>query len=106
MPWQAGQAAPRCGCGCGKAVYPLEKFLVADRKVYHRGCLKCDTCHKQLTPASLNTLVEEAKIFCQVCYNIVIAESTAPSSVPVPEKLKMQVLPVGGGFKVVSLNKE
>ena len=43
--------------------------MVADRKPYHRTCLKCERCKKTLTPANLNTMVEELKIYCQSCYN-------------------------------------
>ena len=43
--------------------------MVADRKPYHRACLKCERCKKTLTPANINTMVEEVKIYCQTCYN-------------------------------------
>ena len=49
--------------------------MVADRKPMHKRCLKCDRCHKVLTPANLNTMVEEAKIFCQNCYNDAVMAS-------------------------------
>lgn len=96
--------------------------MVADRKPMHKRCLKCDRCHKMLTPANLNTMVEEAKIFCQNCYNDAVMASLVEllfnkrSNInsthlkggarnPVPEKVKMQVLPIEGMFKVVSFEK-
>ena len=89
----------------------------------HKRCLKCDRCHKMLTPANLNTMVEEAKIFCQNCYNDAVMASLVELFInkrsninsthlkggarnPVPEKVKMQVLPIEGMFKVVSFQKD
>ena len=89
----------------------------------HKRCLKCDRCHKMLTPANLNTMVEEAKIFCQNCYNDAVMASLVEllfnkgcninsthlkggARNPVPEKVKMQVLPIEGMFKVVSFQKD
>ena len=109
-----------CGeCECKFRPFSQEGYMVADRKPMHKRCLKCDRCHKMLTPANLNTMVEEAKIFCQNCYNDAVMASLVEllfskrSSInsthlkggarnPVPEKVKMQVLPIEGMFKVVS----
>ena len=56
-------------------LFSQEGYMVADRKPMHKRCLKCDRCHKVLTPANLNTMVEEAKIFCQTCYNDAVMAS-------------------------------
>ena len=40
--------------------------MAADRKPFHKGCVKCFQCRMNLTPASLNN--HEDQLFCSVCY--------------------------------------
>jgi hypothetical protein len=40
--------------------------MAADRKPYHRGCVKCFTCRKALNPRTLNE--HDEQLFCNVCY--------------------------------------
>jgi len=100
MPWQSVQPPTPVCPSCKTKIFSQEAYMVADRKPFHRNCLKCDRCHKTLTPANLNTMVEEVKIFCQTCYNDAVISTLNEISVPIPEKVKMQVLPVEGNFKV------
>ena len=42
MPWQSvNPPAPLCP-SCKAPVFNQEAYMVADRKPYHRTCLKCD----------------------------------------------------------------
>lgn len=40
--------------------------MAADRKPYHRGCVKCFQCRIALNPRTLNEHQEQ--LFCNVCY--------------------------------------
>merc|ERR1712050_542956 len=51
--WTAPPAAPRCPA-CSTSVFPAESFMAADRKPFHKKCVKCKTCGKVLTSATLN----------------------------------------------------
>ena len=85
--------------------------MAADRIPFHKKCLKCEQCKKNLTPGNINTH-QEKKIYCQNCYNNIFKpqvniftlsnDDTIVQVDDVPDKKKMQVLPIGGSFKVVS----
>ena len=40
--------------------------MAADRKPYHRGCVKCVVCRISLNPRTLNEHNEQ--LFCNNCY--------------------------------------
>lgn len=40
--------------------------MAADRKPFHRGCVKCYQCRISLNPRTLNE--REEQLFCNVCY--------------------------------------
>ena len=40
--------------------------MAADRKPYHRGCVKCVSCRISLNPRTLNEHNEQ--LFCNNCY--------------------------------------
>ena len=65
MPWSAPPPAPQCPA-CKKSVFAPEAYMDSDRTPFHKTCLKCSTCKKSLTPASLNE--HEKKLFCPLCY--------------------------------------
>ena len=85
--------------------------MAADRIPFHKKCLKCEHCKKGLTPGNLNTH-EKKEIYCQYCYNNIFKpqvtfctlsnDDTIVQLDDVPDKKKMQVLPIGGTFKVVN----
>merc|ERR1712012_905958 len=71
MPWSAPPSAPMCPA-CKVRVYPAEAVMAADRKPFHKKCVKCVACGKGLTPATLNE--HETQLYCNFCYeNIFIA---------------------------------
>merc|ERR1712032_390792 len=71
MPWTPAPAAPMCPA-CQVRVYPAEAVMASDRKPFHKKCVKCRTCGKGLTPATLNE--HETHLYCNPCYeNIFIA---------------------------------
>jgi len=71
MPWTPAPAAPMCPA-CQVRVYPAEAVMAADRKPFHKKCVKCRTCGKGLTPATLNE--HQTQLYCNPCYeNIFIA---------------------------------
>ena len=65
MPWNAPSPAPKCPY-CGKPVFPAEAYMAADRRPYHKQCVKCWTCGKKLVPATINN--HEGKLYCPACY--------------------------------------
>lgn len=58
-------SAPKCPA-CKTNVYPAEHVMAADRKPYHRGCVKCFTCRVPLNPRTLNE--HDEQLFCNTCY--------------------------------------
>nr|ACO10561.1 Muscle LIM protein Mlp84B [Caligus rogercresseyi] len=65
MPWNPPTTAPKCPA-CQKSVYTAEQVMAADRKPYHKSCVKCIECNIPLNPRTLNEHDEE--LFCNVCY--------------------------------------
>merc|ERR1712223_160524 len=63
MPWSAPPSAPMCPA-CKVRVYPAEAVMAADRKPFHKKCVKCVACGKGLTPATLNE--HETQLYCNV----------------------------------------
>ena len=58
------QPVPASKCvGCSKAVYENEK-LVADERVFHKTCFKCEHCKKTVSLGNFASLNE--KIYCKV----------------------------------------
>jgi hypothetical protein len=47
--------------------------MAADRKPYHRGCVKCFQCRVQLNPMTLNENKEQ--LFCNSCYESIFNPS-------------------------------
>jgi len=68
MGWSAPPAAPKCPC-CKVSVYPAEAVMASDRKPYHKKCVKCKSCAKSLTPATLNE--HQTQLYCLPCYELV-----------------------------------
>jgi len=68
MGWSAPPAAPKCPC-CKVSVYPAEAVMASDRKPYHKKCVKCKSCSKALTPATLNE--HQTQLYCLPCYELV-----------------------------------
>ncbi len=66
MPWTAPPTAPRCPA-CNTSVFPAEAFMAADRKPFHKQCVKCFKCHKALNPATINE--HQSQLFCKACYD-------------------------------------
>jgi len=56
---------PKCPA-CKTSVYPAEAVMAADRKPYHRTCVKCYSCRINLNPGTLNE--HEEQLYCNVCY--------------------------------------
>eukprot|EP00092_Neocalanus_flemingeri_P025527 GFUD01027675.1.p1 GENE.GFUD01027675.1~~GFUD01027675.1.p1 ORF type:complete len:214 (+),score=60.61 GFUD01027675.1:62-643(+) len=65
MGWSAPPKAPQCPA-CKTSVFPAESFMAADRKPFHKKCVKCKTCTKVLTSATLNE--HQTQLYCQSCY--------------------------------------
>lgn len=40
--------------------------MAADRKPYHKSCVKCTQCRISLNPRTLNE--HDEQLFCNVCY--------------------------------------
>lgn len=57
--------APKCPA-CKTSVFSAEAVMAADRKPYHRVCVRCVGCHVNLNPRTLNE--HDEKLFCNVCY--------------------------------------
>ena len=66
MPWTTPPAAPRCPA-CNAAVFPAEAFMAADRRPFHKACVKCVKCRKVLGPATINE--HQTQLFCKACYD-------------------------------------
>ena len=66
MGWTAPPSAPKCP-SCKISVYPAEAFIAADRTPFHKKCVKCATCTKTLTSATLNE--HQTKLYCRGCYD-------------------------------------
>jgi len=66
MGWTAPPAAPQCPA-CKTSVFPAESFMAADRKPFHKKCVKCKTCSKALNSASLNE--HQNQLYCKACYD-------------------------------------
>ena len=64
--WTAPPAAPKCPA-CSTSVFPAESFMAADRKPFHKKCVKCKSCNKVLTSATLNE--HETQLYCKACYD-------------------------------------
>ena len=65
MPWNAPNPAPNCPY-CDKSVFPAESYMAADRRPFHKQCVKCWTCEKKLVPATINE--HDSKLYCPACY--------------------------------------
>eukprot|EP00091_Calanus_sinicus_P005939 TRINITY_DN1648_c0_g1_i2.p1 TRINITY_DN1648_c0_g1~~TRINITY_DN1648_c0_g1_i2.p1 ORF type:complete len:144 (-),score=31.88 TRINITY_DN1648_c0_g1_i2:173-604(-) len=66
MGWTAPPASPQCPA-CKTSVFPAESFMAADRKPFHKKCVKCKTCSKVLTSATLNEHLTQ--LYCKACYD-------------------------------------
>eukprot|EP00092_Neocalanus_flemingeri_P025526 GFUD01027674.1.p1 GENE.GFUD01027674.1~~GFUD01027674.1.p1 ORF type:complete len:223 (+),score=68.70 GFUD01027674.1:62-670(+) len=66
MGWTAPPAAPQCPA-CKTSVFPAESFMAADRKPFHKKCVKCKTCSKALNSSSINE--HQTQLYCQACYD-------------------------------------
>lgn len=47
---------------CGKSVYPMEK-LEYDGQSFHKACLKCESCKRNITPTNCAAL--HGKYYCK-----------------------------------------
>jgi hypothetical protein len=43
--------------------------MAADRKPFHKQCVKCFKCHKALNPATINE--HQNQLFCKACYDAI-----------------------------------
>ena len=66
MPWNPAPTAPRCPA-CNTSVYPAEAVMAADRKPFHKQCVKCTKCKKYLNPSTINE--HKNQLFCKTCYD-------------------------------------
>jgi len=66
MGWTAPPASPVCPA-CKTSVFPAESFMAADRKPFHKKCVKCKTCSKALTSATINE--HQTQLYCSPCYD-------------------------------------
>jgi len=66
--------------------------MAADRRPFHKACVKCSECSKRLSPATINE--HNTKLFCNSCYENIYM----PKDVMIPERVSMQVLPVDGTY--------
>ena len=69
--WAAASASPQCPT-CRLAIYPAEVVIAAHRTPFHKWCVKCKRCKKNLTPATLNE--HKLKLYCQNCYQHVFMD--------------------------------
>ncbi|KAL7747331.1 hypothetical protein RI367_007385 [Sorochytrium milnesiophthora] len=60
-----GGASGDCCVVCKKSVYPLEK-AVADERVYHKACIRCTQCNKQLSLGNYAAI--QGMFFCKPHY--------------------------------------
>lgn len=68
MGWSAPAAAPKCPA-CKNAVFPAEAVMACDRTPFHKSCVKCKSCKKALSAATLNE--HQTQLYCQPCYELV-----------------------------------
>jgi len=73
--------------------------MASDRRPYHKSCVKCNTCVKKLSPATINE--HAGKLFCNLCYT----NNFMPQEDLIPERVVMQVLPVGGIYTAMEEEK-
>jgi len=73
--------------------------MATDRRPFHKHCVKCSGCTKKLTPTSLNE--HSGKLFCNFCYT----DKFMPQENKIPERVVMQVLPVGGTYNAMEEEK-
>ena len=66
MPWNAPNPAPKCPF-CEKSVFPAESYMAADRRPFHKQCVKCFDCTKNLVPATINE--HQGALYCHFCYS-------------------------------------
>ena len=66
MPWNPAPTAPRCPA-CNTSVFPAEAVMAADRKPFHKQCVKCVKCKKSLNPSTINE--HKNQLFCKNCYD-------------------------------------
>jgi len=97
MPWNAPKG-PACPA-CDKSVFPAESYMAGDRRPFHKQCVKCYICGKKLVPATINQ--HEAQLYCSVCYS----DTFMPKDDNIPERIAMQVLPVGGIYTAMEEEK-
>ena len=83
MPWNA-PTSPLCP-SCSRPVFPAEAFMAADRRPFHKHCVKCSNCSKKLVPATINQ--NKDKLFCNLCY----ANLCMPKVVPL-KLLEMKLI--------------
>jgi len=98
MPWSAPNPAPACPA-CSRSVFPAEAVMAADRKPFHKQCVKCSECTKKLVPANMND--HRSKLYCNLCY----ANQFMPKEDNIPSRTVMQVLPVGGTYAALEEEK-
>jgi len=65
MPWTA-PSNPSCPA-CSRSVYPAESFMAADRRPFHKQCVRCLQCKKGLNPATINE--HQSQLYCKNCYD-------------------------------------
>lgn len=58
-------AAPQCAT-CSRAVYFAEQQVGPGGKVYHKGCLRCQSCSKTLD--ALGLLDHDGEPYCKPCH--------------------------------------
>ena len=66
---------------CSKAVYETEK-LVADERVFHKTCFKCEHCKKTLSLGNFASLNE--KTYCKVRLDSARAATLEARICPLP----------------------
>jgi len=98
MPWTAPNPSPMCPA-CSRSVFPAEAYMATDRRPFHKVCVKCTICSKKLSPTSLNE--HSGQLFCEACYTI----KFMPKENKIPERVMMQVLPVGGTYTAIEEEK-
>ena len=72
--------APQCPA-CKRSVFAPEAYMASERTPFHKICLKCSSCKKSFTPASLNE--HKKKLFCPLCYKYMFnPQSKEISNIP------------------------
>jgi len=98
MPWTAPNPSPLCPA-CSRSVFPAEAYMASDRRPFHKLCVKCSVCAKKLSAGTLNE--HAGHLFCYACY----AAKFMPQENKIPERVIMQVLPVGGIYTALEEDK-